>query len=99
MSVEDYLASLPNDTTEIDISGRGLTVLPDLSRFNDIVVLNCSNNDLKTLNGLPQCIDTIYCTKNPSLKITQVPHDLLTLYCNRNQLTSGLKVKRIVLSS
>ena len=36
-----YIDSLPNSTTYIDLSGRNLTSLPDLSKFNNLQILDC----------------------------------------------------------
>jgi Leucine-rich repeat (LRR) protein len=99
MSVSDYLNSLPSDTTEIDISNRGLDAMPDLSRFTNLHTLNCSDNNLLTLVGLPNSINTIYCTGNKSLQITQLPTNNVTLYCHRYQLTDGITIKRIIISA
>ena len=33
--IETYLSTLPNNITHINISAKGLTYLPDLSRFNN----------------------------------------------------------------
>ena len=43
-NIEDYLNSVHLDTPEIDVSRRGLTYLPDLSRFKQLRHLNCSFN-------------------------------------------------------
>jgi len=49
--IEQYLNSLCVDTTtEIDISGKNLDYLPDMSRFTKLESLNCSNNRLVRLN-------------------------------------------------
>jgi hypothetical protein len=40
-NIEEYLNSLPEDIEEIDISGKGITYLPDLSRFKKLKILEC----------------------------------------------------------
>ena len=45
-NIEKYLNSLPLDTTVIDVSRRGITYLPDLSRFKELTKLDCSCNKL-----------------------------------------------------
>jgi len=44
--IESYLNSLSYDTLIIDISGRDINSLPDLTRFKNLKVLYCSNNPI-----------------------------------------------------
>ena len=45
-NIDKYINSLPLDTTYINVSNMNLTHLPDLSRFTDLIFLNCSHNEL-----------------------------------------------------
>ena len=86
-NIEDYLNSLPLDITEIDVSRRGLTYLPDLSRFKQLTQLDCSHNKLTWLPPLNNNLEYLTCSNN---KLTVLPHlnnNLQKLYCSRNQLT------------
>ena len=51
-NIEEYINSLPLDTTEINISNKGLTYLPDLTIFKNLTFLNCSRNKLTQLQHL-----------------------------------------------
>ena len=54
--VQKYIDSLPNDITSIDLSNRNLSKLPDLSRFKNLLTLNCSFNQLTYLPELNEKI-------------------------------------------
>ena len=41
---QDFIDSLPDDTTTIDISNKELSVIPDLSRFTKLKQLDCGHN-------------------------------------------------------
>ena len=68
--IETYLNSLPDDTTEIDVSTKGLTYLPDLSRFKNLIKLRCSNNQLTSFPPLNENLEFLNCSKN---KFTSLP--------------------------
>ena len=61
--IEYYLNSLPLDTTEINVSEKGLTYLPDLSRFKQLTHLYCSYNQLTELPPLNDKLKSLYCSK------------------------------------
>ena len=86
-NIEDYLNSLPLDITEINVSRRGLTYLPDLSRFKELTELDCSYNHLRELPPLNNTLENLVCHHN---KLNWLPHlndNLTSLECDYNQLT------------
>lgn len=83
-SVKVYLDSLSSDVEEIDISGRGLTVFPDLSRFNNYSKLYCQNNKLTKLGTICTHIKVIDISNNPFALFI---HDIINL-----QKCIGLKI-------
>jgi Leucine-rich repeat (LRR) protein len=52
--IETYLNSLSENVLIIDISNKGITSLPDLTRFKNLTELNCSYNELTSLPTLPK---------------------------------------------
>jgi Leucine-rich repeat (LRR) protein len=62
--IETYLNSLPDDTKRINISGRNLTCLPDLSRFKELEILDCSYNQLTSLPPLNEKLECLICSFN-----------------------------------
>jgi hypothetical protein len=86
--IETYLNSLPDDTKHIDLSKRGLTYLPDLSRFKELVILDCSFNKLTSLPHLNEKLDCLICSFNQLTSLPPLNEKLEILDCNNNQLTS-----------
>lgn len=87
-SIEAYLDSLNNDVTSINISGRRLTYLPDLSRFKKLQILLCHDNQLISLPKLPNSLRELYCVSNQLTSLPSLPDNLTNLECNYNQLTA-----------
>ena len=50
--------------TKLDLSNKGLTELPDLSKYTNLKELNCSDNQLTSLDNLPLTLTTLYCNSN-----------------------------------
>ena len=86
-NIEDYLNSLPLDTTEINVSSKGLTYLPDLSRFKQLTKLVCSENQLSELPPLNNTIIQLDCSGNRLSELPPLNNNLKFLYCASNQLT------------
>ena len=86
-NIEDYLNSLPLDITEIDVSRRGLTYLPDLSRFKQLTKLDCSENQLSELPHLNDNLIYLYCSSNQLTELPPLNDNLIYLICYYNQLT------------
>jgi Leucine-rich repeat (LRR) protein len=95
-NIREYLDSLPEDTIQIDVSGKELTYLPNLLRFNKLEILICSKNKLTSLPPLNKSLKILDCSKNKLstlclnnyLKTLRLNENLEKLYCNYNQLTS-----------
>ena len=85
-NIEDYLNSLPLDTTVIVVSNQGLTYLPDLSRFKQLRVLICSYNHLRELPPLNNNLDYLYCSDNQLTELPFLNNKLKYLECSYNQL-------------
>ena len=86
-NIEEYLNLLPLDTTEINVSRKGLTYLPDLSRFKQLTHLNCSYNYLRELPPLNNKLTHLYCSDNHLTWLPHLNNNLTHLNCSSNQLT------------
>ena len=86
--LNEYINSLALDTTEIDISNRGLSYLPDLTRFTQLQKLDCSKNKITTLSTLPTTLKTLLCSYNKLTILPPLPDNLENLWCMYNQLSS-----------
>ena len=82
-----YINSLPSDTTEINVSGLRLTVLPDLTRFKQLTHLFCSRNKLTLLPSLNSSLTYLDCSDNKLTKLPQINSNLKRLDCEHNLLT------------
>jgi len=87
-NIETYLNSLPLYTTYIDLSNRGLTYLPDLSRFKQLTHLFCNDNKLTWLPHLNNTLTQLDCTGNKLTELPPLNDNLIQLYCSFNCLTS-----------
>ncbi len=56
--------------------------------WNQIIILECSNNQLETLPTLPQTLTTLSCYNNKLKTLHTLPQTLTTLWCSRNKLTT-----------
>ena len=86
-NIEEFLNSLPLDTTEIDVSGKGLTYLPDLSRFKQLTKLDCYFNQLTELPPLNNNLTHLSCSGNQLTELPPLNDNLTILECYHNQLT------------
>ena len=86
--IETYLNSLPNDTTEIDVSKKGLTYLPNLSRFKNLKKLNCPSNQLTSLPPLNEKLLALNCNNNELSSLPPLNKNLEVLFCYNNELSS-----------
>ena len=87
LNIEEYLNSLPLNITKIYVSRRGLTYLPDLSRFKQLKYLNCSYNYLRELPPLNNTLENLVCHHNKLNWLPQLNDNLTSLECDYNQLT------------
>jgi Leucine-rich repeat (LRR) protein len=87
VSIETYLNSLSNEIVTLDVSYKGITSLPDLTRFKNLKKLICYKNNLTCLPLLPQNLQELYCSHNKLTCLPTLPPNLKELDCSYNQLT------------
>ena len=57
-----------SNITELDLSNKGLTKLPDdIHKYINLKTLNCASNQITSLNNLPPALKELYCECNPLL--------------------------------
>ena len=86
--VKDYLNSLNINVTKINISSRGLSKFPDLSRFKNLTELYCSDNHFTSLPALNNNLHTLYCCNNKLTILPSLSDNLINLNCSNNKLNS-----------
>ena len=73
--------------TELDLSCKGLTELPDLSIYPNLIELDCSDNYISNLDNLPLTLEIIYCNSNEIRQLYNLPPNLEILHCGYNKIT------------
>ena len=86
-NIETYLDSLSEYTKVIDVSRKGITYLPDLSRFKKLKELYCHFNYLTSLPPLEK-LQILICDNNQLTSLPELNENLQKLFCSNNQLTS-----------
>lgn len=85
--IENYLNSLSEDISKIDISDKDITYLPDLTRFKKLEELICCDNRLTSLPALPENLKLLDCSNNELTLLPALPENLQNLFCYNNKLT------------
>jgi len=86
--IQTYLDGLPPKNIKgINVSKCELTHIPNLSRFTNLIELNCSENHLSSLPELPKSLADLNCRSNQLTSLPTLPESLLFLHCGDNQLT------------
>lgn len=80
LETEDYINNMNMEFVKI-------YYFTELSHFTNLVVLRCSNNNLKIIPTLPRTLVHLYCNNNMLISLPRLPFNLSTLVCNNNQLT------------
>ena len=88
IDIETYLNSLSEDILVFNIHSKNIDYIPDLTRFKNLEVLYCDNNELTSLPNLPENLIELYCGNNQLTSLHTLPKNLEVLYCSDNQLTS-----------
>ena len=87
-NIVSYLYSLPANTRTIDIRGRGVYELPNITRFANLEYLFCDDNYLISLPTLPKSLLHLSCNHNKLVCLPALPENLQHLFCSYNQLSS-----------
>ena len=89
ITITDYLNKLPENTTRINLSNKGLTSIPSLARFTKLKYVNLESNKLTTLPEMPNGVCHIVCTSNRLETLEGLPDSVIDL------CASGNKIRRI----
>ena len=87
IETERYLDSLPEGILTLNISGRRIKSLTNLTRFKNLQFLDCSRNNLTYLPTLPQNLTELHCYRNQLSSLPTLPPNLEVLACSENTLT------------
>jgi hypothetical protein len=73
---------------QLDRYNQKFTVLPNLKKYKNLLILNCPNNKLTILSELPNTLIKLYCWLNQLTKLPKLPDTLIKLNCSYNLLTT-----------
>ena len=94
--LENYPDCIVNDSlnldavagiTNINIQGQNISNLDGIQYFNDLISLNCDNNNLTSLPTMPDGLTTLSCSVNQLTEISVLPSGLTSFSCDNNNLT------------
>ena len=85
--VVNYLNSLQDDATEINLDNKKLEYIPCLSRFIHLEILSCQLNRLTKIPPLNNSLIKLCCSWNQLTSLPQLNYKLKELICDHNQLT------------
>uniref|UniRef100_A0A6C0LZ10 Uncharacterized protein n=1 Tax=viral metagenome TaxID=1070528 RepID=A0A6C0LZ10_9ZZZZ len=74
--------------TSIDISDRGLTTLVGYPFPPNVETVDCTHNDLTSLEGCPNTAIRLYCHHNRLTSLVGCPTNVEFLICSYNRMTS-----------
>ena len=87
--VLEYSRMADYTVTELCIHEQELEKLPDdIDKYTNLKRLNCSYNELTSLDNLPQKLKNLDCSYNKLTSLDNLPQNLIELYCNGNKITS-----------
>ena len=86
-NIETYLNSLSVNTTQINISGKNVSYLPNITRFTLLETLYCDDNYLTSLPPLPPNLRILSCLRNKLRSLPPLPQTLEYLFCSYNSFT------------
>ena len=82
----NILMQYPTDITELCIKKMKIKGILDLSRFTNLMVLNCSQNSITSIINIPDTLYDLDCYKNEITHL-DLPTNLIDLNCGRNKLS------------
>ena len=85
-NIDDYLGSLPEDILIINVANKGLTYLPDLSRFTKLRRLYCQANKLTSLPKLNESLAILNCSQNLLTSLPELNKNICSLLCHHNYI-------------
>jgi Leucine-rich repeat (LRR) protein len=86
MDIQDIIKHVPSNIESISLVCRGLTHLPDLSKFTNLKYLDVSGNNLTSLPNLNENLLEFNCSFNELEYLPSLPKKLQTLVCCYNKL-------------
>jgi uncharacterized repeat protein (TIGR01451 family) len=84
----DTTCSLIVNETEVYISNTNINNLSGIEYFDNLLILNCSYNQLSNIPLLPSSLTSFSCNGNLLTNLPLLPPNLIFLNCMENQISS-----------
>ena len=88
MDINNILDQFADDVVEIDIWNKKIEGILDFSRFSKLIKLNCCNNQITSLDNLPNSLIELHCGWNQIISLDNLTNSLIKLNCTFNKITS-----------
>ena len=87
-NIQEYLNNLNGDIISLNLSGKDIEYIHDLSRFTKLEILILNYNKLRSLPLLSKSIKHLECNNNLLTSLPPLNENLKSLDCRNNYLTS-----------
>lgn len=87
-TIDEYVFELNEDIQKFQCQGYSLTRVPDLLRFNQLIVVNIKDNRLTSLPKMGSSVRILFCSHNMFTELSELPPNLVELDCANNKLSS-----------
>ena len=82
----ELLASYDSNILELDIRREKIVGILDLSRFVNLIQLDCSANYITSIINFPNTLETLFCIFNNINSLDNLPCSLEILNCSNNKI-------------
>ena len=87
MLMDTTCSGIVNDIN-IYCQNQNFSDLTGIQYFDNLLVLDCSNNQITNLPALPNSLMNLYCNNNSLTSLPSLPNSLTSVHCWYNSLTS-----------
>ncbi len=88
MDINNILDQFADDVTEINISCKNIKGQLNFKRFTKLIQLICTNNEITSLDNLPNSLTGLDCSNNLITSLDNLSDSLMRLYCSSNKIKS-----------
>ncbi len=79
MNILDQFA---DDVTEININCKNIVGALNFERFTKLIILECNDNEITSLDNLPNSLIQLNCHNNKITSLNNLPNSLIELFCD-----------------
>jgi Leucine-rich repeat (LRR) protein len=83
---KDDLSKFPKDIKILNLSNKNIKGILDLSEFESLEELDCSNNKITEIINIPNTLKYLNCENNEITKLNNLPNNLTGINCKKNPL-------------